>query len=334
MRHMAGNARQKLKLLYLKQLLDTKTDETHGVTMEEILAYLSERGITAERKSIYSDIEWLQQFGMDIAVKKSQRTEYMLLSRDFQLPELKLLVDAVGASKFITRKKSLDLIKKLEHLTSIHDAKELRRQVFVDNRVKNMNESIYYSLDAIHSAIAANKKLSFKYFDYSREHTRVLRRDGEAYTVSPLALIYKDENYYLAAWSDARKSIVNYRVDRMTEVSVMEEDRVQNSDTASFDPASYLNSQFSMYGGGRQKVEIMFHNSLSTVVIDRFGNELSMRPEDAEHFSVTVEVEVSPTFLSWIFMFGTKAYITSPTRVVEEFATMVRKVAESYPDEF
>lgn len=330
---MAGNARQKLKILYLKELFETRTDENHGVTMEEILSYLSERGITAERKSIYSDVEWLQQYGMDIGTRKTNKTEYMLLSREFQLPELKLLVDAVGASKFITRKKSLELIKKLENLTSGYEAKELRRQVFVDRRVKTMNESIYYNVDAVHTAIAANKKLRFKYFDYSRDHTRVLRRDGEDYIASPLALIYRDENYYLAAWSDRREEIVNYRVDRMTDVKIEKEDRENNAEIHDFDAAAYLNSQFSMYGGGREKVDIMFHNSLSTVVIDRFG-DITMRPEDAEHFSVTVDVEVSPTFFSWIFMFGTKAYISAPKRVVEEFATMTRKVAEGYPDDF
>ena len=331
---MAGNARQKLKLLYIKELLENETDEDNGVTMDEILAYLEARGITAERKSIYSDIEWLQQYGLDIGVKKTDRTRYMLLSREFQLAELKLLVDAVGASRFITRKKSLELIKKLERLTGVRRAKELRRQVFVDNRIKNMNESIYYNVDAIHIAIASDKQLLFKYFDYSRGRARVLRRDGEDYTASPLALIYKEENYYLAAWSDAHRSIVNYRVDRMTAVNVMDKERVKNHQTASFDAAEYLNSQFSMFGGGREKVDIMFHNSLSNVVMDRFGGDIIMRPEDADHFSVTVEVEVSPPFMSWIFMFGTKAYIAAPSHVVEEFATLTRKVAESYPDFF
>ncbi|MCL2539114.1 MAG: WYL domain-containing protein [Oscillospiraceae bacterium] len=331
---MAGNARQKLKLLYLKELFERRTDEEHGVSMDAILSFLSERGIDAERKSIYSDIEWLQQYGMDIVAKKGRGTEYMLLSREFQLPELKLLVDAVGASRFITRKKSLELIGKLEGLTSVHNARELRRQVFVDNRIKNMNESIYYNVDAIHTAIAANKKLSFKYFDYSRERARVMRRSGEDYTASPLALIYSEEKYYLAAYSDTRKAIVNYRVDRMAEVCALAEDREQNRQISAFDAADYLNSQFSMFGGGKERVGVMFHNSLSSVVLDRFGDGVFLHPEDADHFSVTVEVEVSPTFFSWVFMFGANAYITSPKHVVEEFALMTRKIAESYPESF
>lgn len=331
---MAGNPRQKLKILYLKEMFESRTDEDHGMSMEEILSYLSARGIDAERKSIYSDIEWLQQYGLDIITKKSRGTEYALLSREFQLPELKLLVDAVGASRFITRKKSFELIKKLEGLTSVHRARELHRQVFVDNRIKNMNESIYYNVDAIHSAITANKKLSFRYFDYSREQTRVMRRSGEEYSVSPLALLYSEEKYYLAAFSDARSTIVNYRVDRMVDVKSLAEERVQNRHTLAFNAADYLNSQFSMFGGDKEKVDIMFHNSLSTVVLDRFGDSISMRPEDADHFSVTVEVEVSPTFFSWIFMFGTKAYLTSPLGVVREFAEMTRQVAESYPESF
>lgn len=331
---MAATANQKLKTLYLKQLLETETDAEHGVTMERILGYLSSHGIDAERKSIYTDLDHLRAFGMDIGVRRGKQTEYMLLNPKFELPELKLLVDSVAASRFITHKKSLSLIKKLERETSVHEARELSRQVFVSRRIKTMNESIYYSVDTIHSAINADRQIKFKYFEYAPDKQRVMRRSGADYEVSPLSLIYSDENYYLAAFSENRGAIANFRVDRMLDVRVAKAARIKNDETKSFDAPSYVNRSFSMYGGERERVDILFHNSLSTVVIDRFGKDVIMRPADSEHFAVTVDVDVSPVFLSWVFMFGSRAWIMGPKNVVEQMATMAREVADSYPEEF
>ena len=329
---MAGNARQKLKLLYLKELFETMTDENNGVTMEEILSFLQERGITAERKSIYSDVEQLRRYGLNIKQKRDIQTKYMLLSREFELNELKLLADAVGSNRFITHKKNLELIKKLERLAGAHDAVKLHRPVVVDNRIKHMTESIYHNVDVIHSAIFENRQLQFKYSEYSRDRARVSRRDGESNTASPLALIYKEEYYYLAAWVESGKSVANFRVDRMSEAVILNEKRVQNKDTVSFNAEEYLKSRFIMSGSEKDTVDIMFHNSLSSVVLDRFGSGTTMRPEDADHFSVTVEVDINPAFFGWIFMFGTKAYISSPAYAVEEFAKMTREIADGYPD--
>ena len=327
---MSTGVFQKQKILYLKEFFEVETDEEHGVTMEEILLFLESKGINAERKAIYDDISNLRKFGLDIGTRKSNTTQYMLRSSSFQLAELKLLVDAVGASRFITRRKSLELIKKIERLTSRHHARELDRQVFVDRRIKNMNESIYYSVDVIHQAIADNKQLRFRYFDYSRDNTRVLRQDGDHYFVSPLALLYKDENYYLAAWSDTHQAIVNYRVDRMLDVDICDDEQVKNRIIEEFDPASYVNSQFSMFSGDRESVEIVFHNKLSTVVIDRFGSDIIMHPYDETHFSITINVDVSPTFFSWIFMFKEGARIISPLHVVTDFINMTGAVAGIY----
>ncbi len=329
---MAGTANQKLKTLYIKRLLETETDPEHGVTLERIISYLASYGITAERKSIYSDLELLRSYGMDIGTRRGKHTEYMLLSREFELPELKLLVDAVGASRFITRKKSTELIRKISQLTSVQEAKELQRQVFVDRRVKMMNESIYYSVDAIHEAVNSGKQLSFKYFDYSVDQRRVFRRDGGEYNVSPLALLYSDDNYYLAAYSPDRSAISNYRVDRMVEVKVLDVPREDNQTIRDFDPAAYINSQFSMFGGSRRQVEIIFHNSLSTVVLDRFGSDLRLHPVDADHFLISTEVEMSPAFFSWVFMFGQRARILGPADVEEAFANMVEMVADNYSE--
>lgn len=330
---MAATANQKLKTLYLKHLLETETDAEHGVTMERILAYLSANGIEAERKSIYTDLDQLRSFGLDIGVRRGKQTEYMLLNHKFQLAELKLLVDAVSASRFITHKKSLELIKKLEGETSAHEARELQRQVYVSKRIKTMNESIYYSVDTVHSAINASKKVRFKYFEYSIDKQRVMRHGGEDYEVSPLALIYSDENYYLAAYSQPRDALVNFRVDRMLDVRVVDKPRDKNQQTEYFDPQSYVNTRFSMYGGSRERVDILFEKSLTTVVIDRFGKDVIMRPADENHFIVTVDVDVSPVFLSWVFMFGERAWIMGPKKVVESMAKMSRKVADSYPQD-
>lgn len=324
---------QKKKILFLKELFEMETDENHGYTMTEILAYLETKGIVAERKSIYNDFENLREHGMDIVAQKSSTTRYMLQSRLFQIAELKLLVDAVSASRFVTRRKSIELIRKLEMLTSSHHAKELHRQIFVDKRIKNMNESIYYSIDVIHSAITDNMQLKFIYFSYSRNRSKVMRRDGSIYVVSPLALLYKDENYYLAAWSDDHNDIVNYRVDRMMNVGLLDIPRIVNETVLAFDPAIYLNSQFSMYSGELEKVTIAFSNNLATVVIDRFGNDLILSAIDKDYFSITIDVEVSPTFLSWIFMFRNDVTIISPGHVVNQYTNMLKEVYMKYDQE-
>ena len=321
---------QKQKILFLKELFEKETDENHGVTMKEILSFLEAKGIKAERKSIYDDIDNLTEHGMDISVRKTDNTRYMLQDRLFQIAELKLLVDAVSASRFMTRNKSLQLIKKIEQLTSVHHAKELHRQVFVDNRIKSMNESIYYSVDVIHSAIEGGFQLTFRYFEYSREREKVLRRGGREYVVTPLALLYREENYYLTAWSEDHEAIVNYRVDRMMNVNLLQEEGVKNETTLAFDPAEYLKSQFSMYSGEPEKVEIAFDNSLAKVVIDRFGNDILMVALDKTRFSITIDVELSPTFYSWIFMFGTNARILSPESVRSRYIGMIAGIKDSY----
>ncbi|NLL91256.1 MAG: WYL domain-containing protein [Ruminococcaceae bacterium] len=327
---MARYSSHRLKLLVLKEMFEKLTDEQNGVELKQIIEYLAKKGIPAERKSIYSDIALLRDFGMDIITEKGTKTTYKLVSREFQLPELKLLVDSVSSSKFITRKKSLDLISKLEKLTSKYEARELRRQVYVEKRVKTMNESIYYNVDSIHTAIAKNKKLNFKYFEYDRERKKVFRRKGETYSVSPLALIYSDENYYLTAFCDRRSMIVNYRVDRMSGVSLSNEDRISNDETSNFDPAIHQKSQFSMFAGDVQNVKIEFDNSLSTLVIDRFGSDVFIYPEGDEHFIISIDIEVSPAFFGWIFMLGDKAKILEPKSLSDEFLNAISAVAKSY----
>ncbi|MGI5888083.1 MAG: helix-turn-helix transcriptional regulator [Oscillospiraceae bacterium] len=328
---MAGNANSKLKILYIMKYLENETDENHGVTMEQILKYLRTCGIDAERKSIYSDIDLLKEFGMDIGSERQGRsTIYKLLSRKFEVPELKLLADAIGSSKFVTMKKSVQLIEKLSGEASVYDAAKIKREVFVDGRIKTMNESIYYSVDCIHNAIQTNKKLGFKYFDYSMEKQRVYRKNGNDYFVTPVALLYADDNYYLAAYTKERNKVHNYRVDRMVQVYVTDEDGDDNEVIRAFDAAEYMKEQFSMFGGIRQKVDMMFDKSLVNVVVDRFGTDVIMEKVDDERFIVHINVEVSPAFFAWVFMFGNKAKLIGPEEVVNSFDAMLSMVTGSY----
>jgi len=313
---MPKSTGQKLKILYLMKILLEQTDETHSLSVNDLILRLAGRGVTAERKTVYDDIEALRQFGLDIVMEKSKSYGYYIAGRDFELPELKLLVDAVVSSKFITQKKSLELIKKLESLVSRHDAGKLQRQVHVHNRVKNMNESIYYNVDALHEAIADGKKVSFQYFDYNIKKERVYRKDGALYAVSPIALLWDDENYYLVAHSDDHEGLTHYRVDKMNGIAKLDENC---GDAAKgFNPADYSKKVFGMFGGEEETVKLRMDNSLISVVIDRFGKEVMLLPDGDNHFTVSVRVVLSPVFCGWLFQFGEMCEIVSPQSLKDE----------------
>ena len=269
---MRGN--QKIKILYLMRILLERTDDLHGLMLEEIAEALSAFGVEAERKTLYDDLEVLRTFGMDIVKRKEAKVvRYYVVSRSFELPELKLLVDAVQSSKFITHKKSLELIKKLECYASSHQARKLNRQVYVANRIKTMNESIYYTVDYIHEAISANKKISFQYFHWNEKKERVLAHDGKSYRVSPFALTWDDENYYMIAYDSDAAKIKHFRVDKMLHLQLLEEKRDGAEQFEDFDMALYSQKTFSMFGGEEETVTLRCSNKLAGVVIDRFGND-------------------------------------------------------------
>ena len=321
---------QKLKLLYLTKILMEKTDEEHPITLSEIIEELSRYGVSAERKSIYDDLECLRVFGIDICTKKTRTTGYFIGSRDFELPELKLLVDSVQSSKFITHKKSLELISKIERLTSRENAKLLHRQVFVTNRVKTLNEQIYYNVDKIHDAIAANKQITFRYFDIDVNKSKAYRRNGEIYTESPISLTWDDENYYLITYKTKYDNYVHYRVDKMEGIEISETDRVFSSKP--FDLSAYAKKMFGMFGGEETDVSIRFDNDLVGVIYDRFGMDIPIIKIDDKHFECSVRVAVSPHFLSWIISFGDKARIISPQSVIDELYTLVKNVKNNYEE--
>jgi predicted DNA-binding transcriptional regulator YafY len=327
---MPKSSNQKLKLLYLMKILQENTDEHHSLSVPELIAELGRYNIKAERKSIYDDLEALRFFGLDIESTRSRTTGYFLASRTFELPELKLLVDSVQSSKFITHKKSMDLIRKIESLCSIYEGQSLQRQVYVANRIKTMNESIYYNVDNIHSGISDNKKISFKYFDYSIAKEKVFRRNGERYVVSPYALTWDDENYYMVGYDSDAEMIKHYRVDKMMDIAVTEEKRVGQQYFQNLDIAVYSKKLFSMFSGAEETVRIEFANRLIGVVIDRFGKDVVVVKSDDKHFVVSVSVAVSQQFLAWVAGFGGEARILSPDSVVEKMRQLIQALRETY----
>jgi len=327
---MARRPNQKLKLLYLLKILLENTDEENAMTVREMIYELDRYGIPAERKSIYSDLEALQFFGFDIVSRRNRTTEYFVANRLFELPELKLLVDAVQCSKFITHKKSEELIKKLSCLTSKHQAKLLNRQVYVADRVKTMNESIYYNVDRIHTAISRNRQISFRYFHYTVNKKKKFRKDGKRYITSPYALTWDNENYYLITYSEKYQDFTHYRVDKMMDIEITNYPRVRLPQDVNFNVAEYSRKVFNMFGGEEETVKIQFENSLVNVVIDRFGKEVCIEEVDKDTFVMSAQVVVSPTFFSWVFQFGDKVRILSPEDVVSRYKQFLADTLSLY----
>ena len=324
---MDNNA--KLRPLYLAKILYERTDEDHYLTTMQLAQILEEEyGIPAHRQTIKTDIELLQQFGMDIQEVKSTQNRYNLISRQFEIAELKLLIDAVQSSKFITQRKSSELIRKLESQASVHQARQLQRQVYVDRRVKSMNESVYYTIDKLHTAIANRKAVTFKYFEYNVKKEKVFRREGKRYTVSPLGLIWDNENYYLAGYDHRSCEMRHYRVDKMAELAVTCLP-LEGAD-GGFDIASYAQKHFGMFSGREGQVPLRCRNSLVGVVLDRFGRDAILVPDGEEHFTVTVPAVVSPQFLDWVFGLGDGVQILRPDWAAEELKRQLAAVAALY----
>ena len=324
------SSNQKLKLIYLAKILMEQTDEEHTITVPEMIEELKKLGIPAERKSIYDNLESLSLFGLDICSTKTKTTNYYIGSREFELPELKLLVDSVQSSKFITHKKSLELISKIEKLTSRENAKKLQRQVFITNRVKTLNEQIYYNVDKIHEAIAKNRQITFKYFNYDVDKKKVYRKNGELYKESPVALTWDDENYYLITFKKKYDSFTHYRVDKMEGIEISDEERTLSDKP--FDLSEYSTTMFQMYGGKEEDVSIEFENELVGVVFDRFGKDVPIRKSDKNHFICKAKVAVSPHFLSWVMGFGKRAKIVTPKEVAKEMRDLANDISSLYSD--
>lgn len=328
---MAKGKNQKFKLYYLMKIMLEKTDDTHSLTMPEILDALTAYDVTAERKSIYTDLDAMGRLGVEIVSEAVGKTcEYHVAGRHFELAELKLLVDAIQSSKFITAKKTNELIKKLEKLVSEHEAKELQRQVYVSGRIKTMNESIYYNVDAIHNAIAENKKILFQYFQWNVQKEMELRHDGTYYDISPWGLSWDNENYYLIGYDTEARIIKHYRVDKMLHIKMSDEEREGRKLFERFDMAAYTRKSFGMFGGEERQVKLLMDNALAGVIIDRFGKDVMMKPVDEGHFSVRVDVAVSQQFIGWVFALGSGARIIGPKDVVEQAGYEIKRLMERY----
>ena len=332
---MAGKERagdnQKLKMLYLLKIFSEETDDLHPLTMPEIISKLAAYGVNANRKTLYLDFEELRNFGVDIISNKvGHDCYYNIGSRDFELPELKLLVDSVQSSKFITDRKSTELIKKLESLVSKYEGKQLQRQVVISGRVKAMNESIYYNVDKLHEAIGAGCQIRFKYYQWNVDKQMELRKNGDWYQVSPWALMWDDEYYYLVAFDAGDGKIKHYRVDKMLSISVTKEKRLGQEQFKRFDMPRYTKSLFGMYGGEQVKVMLEARNDMVGVIIDRFGKDILIAPVDSERFRVNVDVSMSNQFLGWIMAVGDGVKIVGPDKVGEKMRAEVRRLAEQY----
>ena len=320
---------QKLKLIYLVKIFEERTDRYHGLTLSEISSALGEYNISAERKSLYDDIEALRVCGYDIKVTRDSHVRYYLDTRRFELAELKLLSDAVQSSKFLTPKKSRELIRKIGELGSKYEAAQLGRQDFSANRIKTENEEIYNNIVAIHTAIAENKKIKCHYFEWNSHKQRILRKNGDEYILSPWALSWDDEFYYLVAYDSDGGKVKHFRVDKMIRVRILDERRETDSSGNDFDMALYSQKAFNMYGGEAMNVRILADNSLAGVVIDRFGADVTIL-NHGDKFEFCTKVMISPTFYSWVLGFGNKMKILSPDSVAKEAEEIARQVLEVY----
>ncbi len=331
---MPKSANQKLKLLYLLKILTEQSDENHCMSAQMLIDALDKYDIKAERKSIYDDIAQLTEFGYDIIlVKAKSGGGYYLAGREFELAELKLLVETVQASRFLTLKKSRELISKLERLASKAEAGQLQRQVYVANRIKTANESIYYIVDDIHRAIQNNEQISFQYLEWNLDKELVPRKDGKVYQISPWALTCKDENYYLIAHDEEEKKIKHFRVDKMGHIKVLSGVGREGAELFErFDIADYSNKTFGMYGGREETVTLEFENHFIGVVLDRFGKDIPVRKRDEEHFSVRVKVALSGQFYGWVTGLGKGAKITAPEDVAKGYRSYIENILAQYEE--
>ena len=322
---------QKLKMLYLVKIFAEESDDNHYLTMPEIIQKLAAYGVNADRKTIYQDIGELRKFGLDILTLQEGRNYYYYLgARDFELAELKLLVDSVQASKFISEHKSRELIRKLESLASKHDASLLHRQVLIAGRVKTMNESIYYNVDKLHAAINSDRQIRFRYYDWNLEKKLVPRYDGKWYQLSPWALMWDDEMYYLVVYDARHGMVTHYRVDKMKDITILDEPREGKDTLRKFNLADYPKSLSGMYVGEETKVTLECQNYMAGVLIDRFGKDIIIVPVDDDHFQTVVTVAVSSHFLGWVASLGGGIRIAGPDSVVRQMKDMLAKLSEQY----
>ena len=326
---MSRESNYKRRFPVLAKLLLERSDEDHPISRKEMEEELACWGVTADRKSIYDDMEHLRALGLDVQNIKGPKGGWFIGRREFETAELKLLVDAAQASRFLTARKSGALIAKLEALASVHQAKQLQRQVYVTGRIKTMNESIYYNVDKLHTAIGSNHMVTFRYFEYNMRKERVFRREGKRYRVSPYGLIWDNENYYLAGLDAVKQDVRHYRVDKMSELTVTSLPRDMEH---AVDMERYAQRHFSMFAGREAQIRLGCAAHMAGVVLDRFGHDVILVPDGEERFTVTLDVAVSPQFWGWLFGLEDNVEVLSPAWAVEEYKRRLAAVAGLYTD--
>ena len=326
---MPKNDNQKLRILYIKQLLEEKTDADHGLSVGQINDALETLDVSADRKTVYDDLQRLEKYGMDIVRSGGGRsTDYRLVSREFEVAELKLLADAVQSARFLSNGKSAALIKKLSTLTSTHEAKSLRREIYMSDRLSTENEQVYYAVDAIHDAMERNLRISFLYFDYDTDKSKVYRHGGATYTVSPWGLIFSDGNYYMVAYDTNQSLMKHYRIDKMERAAITDIVRDGRDEGENLDLSAYAKKMFGMFSGDETLVTLRAENRLSGVMLDRFGRDVTFFKDGDGHFTLSVKVSVSPQFLGWIMSFGRSLTIVGPDEVREKYHSLAKEILE------
>lgn len=327
---MPRSFNQKLKILYLMKFLQEKTDREHPVSVKDIIQTMEAYGISVERKTVYDDIETLRTFGMKIGSRRGKPAGFYLEERTFELPELKFLMDAVQSSKFITEKQSAALVRKLEDLASVHEAKKLKSQVFLMPGIKTLNEEIYTNIETIYDAISANRQISFRYYQWTLSRELKPKRGGERYRVSPGKLLWNNDNYYLMGLDESSGIVKHYRVDKMMDVAVEEEKRSGESVFRDFDMGRFSAETFGMFDGKETILKIRFSNELVGVVLDRFGKKAVLQRSDDTLFFLQTHIRVSGQFFGWLTGLGPGAEIVSPEEVRKEYKSFLTKILKTY----
>lgn len=317
-------SKQNRTLLVLQYIWE-HSDEDHQVTAKDIIAFLEENDISATSRTVKADVDQLIAFGIDIEINHSTQNRFYMYERNFELAEIKLLIDAVQSARFITDNKSKRLIKKLSAFASEHQQNELKRQLYVDKRIKTENDSGYYSVDSLHTAIQGKKKVTFKYVEFAPDKTKKEKHDGQVYVFSPYAMVWNDDCYYAIGYSEApnHNKVVKFRVDRMKVLTVL--DKVAVRKPKDFDVEDYFSQIFSMYDGPECDVDILCENDMMKHVIDQFGEKVKTNIVDNKHFLASVRVSLSPTFYAWVFSFAGKMIIKNPKEAIDGFKKMINQ---------
>lgn len=326
------NERQKLKLLHLMRLFYRHTDEQHGLTTPQLIELLAEEGIDAERKSIYRDIDTLRSFGFDIQKLPTRPTTYALVSRSFTAAELMLLIDAVQSSRFLTERISNKLVRGVAELGSKHQVRSLAKHVHVEGRIRMQNESVFHNVDVIHEALAAKRKVVFRYVKHDVNKRPVAQGNGRTYLETPVRLVYSEGCYYLIAYNEKHESFPVYRVDRMQGLRIADEPAARNEAIATFDISAFSSRTFSMFGGEAVPVTLLVSAEVMSAMIDRFGKDVEVTSVDGDHARLWTTVTASPTFFGWLAQFGTAVRIEKPAGLAAQYTAYLQDIVTSYEE--